>query len=339
MGTPPVSRLFWAASFVFCDLRKNQYFGVPIVVPTYRSPRHRTVYVDPGDFGAGKDRRALFWGMLPLLAFWPGIATALLVSRGGAEAAALRRTSDWRMILGRALVWCQWNLRYILWIVPGTRKWMTPRPSRGGRARTALTYDMRRRPKRLKQTFPPQSSAHLFKVLRIARVVDGAAAGPFRGKAPAGSRRYERASHARYPIASLRNELQQSFIPQHLQLLPNLVPDMAVGGMQRGEPLLLRINLAEREFLVLQFPNCAQNVQEFQPRSLAPSLASGRMRSNCRLTCEARSTIPLLTMADRPSGGIRVSTMLQPTQPARRASLLSGFRFSRSPTPRWRIWE
>jgi hypothetical protein len=59
--------------------------------------------------------------MRPLLAFWPGIATALLVSRGGAEAVALRRTSDWREILDRAFVWCQWNVGYILWIVPGTR--------------------------------------------------------------------------------------------------------------------------------------------------------------------------------------------------------------------------
>jgi hypothetical protein len=64
-----VSRLFWAASFVFCDLRKKQYFGVPIVVPILLffilTPRVWILAI------WGLRRRALFRGLLPP-AFWPG---------------------------------------------------------------------------------------------------------------------------------------------------------------------------------------------------------------------------------------------------------------------------
>ena len=65
-----------------------------------------------------------------------------------------------------------------------------------------------------------------------------------------------------------------------------------------------------------------------QPRASGLSVSSLRRRRKSARTADAGLGLPASTMGIRASGGILLSKMLQPIQPARRAVGASGLRHS-----------
>jgi hypothetical protein len=118
---------------------------------------------------------------------------------------------------------------------------------------------------------------------------------------------------------------EETPVAQHLKLLANLVANMPVVGMQLLEVPDVLVHVGSLELLLAERLHDPQHVQL---RSLTLSSFSRRNRANCCRTLAGVTAAPSITTPIFASFGMFRSTMLQPTQPARRAVAASGFRFS-----------